>query len=195
MIYGYIRVSTRRQAVRGNSLEEQQEVLRGYGCQEIFQDVFTGSEMERPGFEALAAKVQAGDTIIVTKLDRLGRTAIEGYNTVKRLVDGGVTVNILNMGIVDISTPVGKATLQIMLAFAEMEREMIVERTQGGRAYKRATDPEYREGRPPLPRMQVQAALEDLERYSYREAAARHGISESSLYRAARKAGYSKVRQ
>lgn len=93
MIYGYIRVSTRRQAVRGNSLEEQQEILRGYGCQEIVQDVFTGSEMDRPGFEALAAKVRVGDTIIVTKLDRLGRTAIEGYTTVKQLVDKGVTVN------------------------------------------------------------------------------------------------------
>ena len=84
-----------------------------------FYNQLSGDEfslcMDRPGFEALAAKVQAGDTIIVTKLDRLGRTAIEGYTTVKQLVDKGVTVIILNMGIVDISTPVGKATLQIML--------------------------------------------------------------------------------
>ena len=94
---------------------------------------------------------------------------------------------------VDVKTPVGKAALHIMLAFAEMERDLIIERAQGGRAYKRATDPDYREGRPRVPWAQVKAALEDLDKYSYKEAAARHGISESTLYRAAKANGYSKV--
>ena len=76
---------------------------------------------------------------------------------------------------------------------AEMERDLIVERCQGGRAYKRKTDPNYRDGRKPTPRKQIEGALEDLAQMTYKEAAARHGISESTLYRAARKAGIRKV--
>ena len=193
MIYGYIRVSTKKQAVEGNSLEAQEQTLKGCGCEKIYKDIYSGSEMDRPAFDKLSKKVKPGDTIIVTKLDRLGRTVIEGYSTVKELTDKGVIVNVLNMGVVDVTTPVGKATLQIMFAFAEMEREMIIERTQGGRAYKRATDPGYREGRPRVPRAQLDSAIEDLERYSYKESASRHGISEATLYREARRRGYSKL--
>ena len=192
MIYGYIRVSTKVQ-VFGTSLEEQQAILEKAGCQKIFQDVYTGAKMDRPGFDAMMDVIGQGDTVMVTKLDRLGRTSIEGYQAVKRMIDAGVTVNIMNMGVIDISSSTGKAMLQVMLAFAEMERDMIIERCQGGRAYKRKTDPDYRDGRKPTPRKQIEGALEDLSQMTYKEAAARHGISESTLYRAARKAGIRRV--
>lgn len=188
MIYGYARVSTKIQ-IQGTSLEEQEMILKKNGCKKVFKDVYTGTKMDRPEFDKLMDVLQPGDTVIVTKLDRIGRTSIEGYQTVKRMVDAGVTVNIMNVGIIDISNATGKAILQVFLAFAEMERDLIVERCQGGRAYKRKTDPDYRDGRKPTPKVQIVAALEDLERMTYKEAAARHGISESTLYRAARKAG------
>ena len=189
MIYGYIRVSTRKQAVYGNSLEEQTDLLLQNGAEQIYKDVYTGGQMHRPEFEKLVDVLQDGDTLIITKLDRIARTAVEGFQTIKELLDKGVEVLVLNMGRIETKTPMGKAILQIMLAYAEMERDMIVERCQGGRAYKRATDPDYREGRPRAPRKQVTGALEDLQRMSYREAAERHGISVSTLQRAARREG------
>lgn len=189
MIYGYIRVSTRKQATKGNSLEEQREILLQNGCQTIYQDIYTGGKMDRPEFDKMATVLQKGDTLIVTKLDRVARTAVEGFQVIKELLDRGVEVVILNMGRIETRTPMGKAILQIMLAYSEMEKDMINERCQGGRAYKRATDPDYREGRPRAPRKQVAGALEDLQRMSYREAAERHGISVSTLQRAARREG------
>ena len=188
MIYGYARVSTKIQ-ISGTSLDEQKMILEKQGCEKIFEDVYTGAKMKRPGFDQMISMLQPGDTVIVTKLDRLGRTSIEGYQSVKSMIDVGVMVNIMNMGVIDINNPTGKAMLQVMLAFAEMERDMIIERCQGGREYKRKTDPDYRDGRKPTPRKQIEGALEDLAQMTYKEAAARHGISESTLYRAARKAG------
>lgn len=188
MIYGYARVSTKIQ-INGTSLDEQKMILEKQGCEKIFEDVYTGAKMKRPGFDQMISMLQPGDTVIVTKLDRLGRTSIEGYQSVKSMIDVGVMVNIMNMGVIDINNPTGKAMLQVMLAFAEMERDMIIERCQGGREYKRKTDPDYRDGRKPTPRKQIEGALEDLAQMTYKEAAARHGISESTLYRAARKAG------
>lgn len=189
MIYGYIRVSTRKQAVYGNSLEEQRDILLKNGVQKLYQDVYTGKSMDRPEFDKLKQVLQPGDTLIITKLDRIARTAVEGFQTIKELLDRGVEVVVLNMGRIETKTPMGKAMLQVMLAYAEMERDMINERCQGGRAYKRATDPDYREGRPRAPKKQVAGALEDLERMSYKEAAERHGISVSTLQRAARRDG------
>lgn len=194
MIYGYARVSTKKQAIRGNSLEEQTETLQKNGVQKIFADVYTGKQMERPELDKLLAVLQPGDMLIITKLDRIARTSIEGFETIKAIVDKGVTVNILNMGIADVKTAIGKATLQIMLAYAEMERDLIYERTQDGRVYKREHDPNYKEGRKPVPKKQLQAAIEDLKQYSYKESAERHGISVSTLQRGARRAGVYKSR-
>ena len=81
------------------------------------------------------------------KLDRFARTATEGTEIVRDLVERGIRVNVLNMGIAD-NTPMGKMMVTVMLAFAEYERDMIVERTQSGKAARRETDPEYTEGRP-----------------------------------------------
>ena len=184
MIYGYARVSTTGQSVNGNSLEDQTKALESYGCQEIVTEAFTGKTMERPAFSALFQKLKPGDTLVVCKLDRFARTAIEGVSTVRELFERGVRVHILNMGLVE-NTLTGNLILTVMLAFAEYERGMIVERTQTGKAVARQ-DPSYREGRPKkyLP-SQIDHAMELLQSgKTFRQVEAMTGISKSTLVRA-----------
>ena len=136
MIYGYARVSTATQGKDGNSLEEQEAALTSYGCAEIVREAFTGKTMERPKFTALLERLREGDTLVVCKLDRFARTAIEGVQTVRGLFERGVRVHILNMGLIE-NTLTGNLILTVMLAFAEYERGMIVERTQLGKSIAR----------------------------------------------------------
>lgn len=145
MIYGYARVSTQGQRNDGNSLEEQEAKLRDHGAEEIFIDTFTGTKIDRPEFQKLLDTVQAGDTIIATKLDRVSRSASQGIALVDTLLEKGVTLHILNMGVMN-DTPTGKLIRNIMFSFAEFERDMIVERTREGKAIARQREG-YREGR------------------------------------------------
>lgn len=187
MIYGYARVSTATQGRDGNSLEEQVAALEKYGCSEIITEAFTGKTMDRPKFNALLDRLQEGDTLVVCKLDRFARTAIEGVQTVRDLFERGIRVHILNMGLIE-NTLTGNLILTVMLAFAEYERGMIVERTQTGKAVARQ-NPDFREGRPKkFSRTQIKHALELLESgKTYREVEAMTGISKSTLVRARRK--------
>ena len=89
MIYGYARVSTVKQGKNGNSLDEQRALLMAAGAQEIVTDSYTGTKMERPAFTGLLERLQEGDTLIVTKLDRFARTAVEGGAIVKQLHERG----------------------------------------------------------------------------------------------------------
>ena len=146
MIYGYARVSTKGQERNGNSLPEQEKSLRDAGCTEIFHDSFTGKTMDRPAFTKLLGKLQPGDVLTVTKLDRFARTAAEGAQMIQSLVERGIGVNVLNMGRADNSS-MGKLMVHILLAFAEYERNMILERTAAGKAVKKAEDPNWHEGR------------------------------------------------
>ena len=146
MIYGYARVSTLKQGKDGNSLPDQERALRAAGCTEVYHDTYTGTKMDRPQFSALLGKLEAGDTLVVTKLDRFARTAMDGVSTIRDLVGRGVNVHILNMGRVD-NTPMGKLMVTVMLAFAEYERDMIYERTQTGRAIAKASGKRV-DGRP-----------------------------------------------
>lgn len=187
MIYGYARVSTQMQAKDGNSLEVQAQLLRENGAKEIYADTFTGTKTHRPELDRLLDELQAGDTLIVTKLDRIARSASQGINLIQSLLDREITVHVLNMGLMD-NTPTGKLIRTIMLAFAEFERDMIVERTQEGKAIARK-QPDYREGRPRLygPK-QIKHALELLEDHSYRQVREMTGISKSTLIRAKKRA-------
>lgn len=184
MIYSYARVSTTGQSKDGNSLENQTKALESYGCQENVTEASTGKTMERPHFSALLQKLQPGDTLVVCKLDRFARTAIEGVSTVRELFERGVRVHILNMGLIE-NTLTGNLILTVMLAFAEYERGMIVERTQTGKAVARQ-DPSYREGRPrKYTTCQLHHALELLDSgKTYRQVEAMTGISKSTLIRA-----------
>lgn len=148
MNYGYARVSSIGQKLSGNSLEDQISQLKSAGCTEdnIFTEQFTGATMERPEFERILTMIQPGDKLIVTKLDRIARTATAGFETVKELLDKGISVHVLNMGLID-NTPTGRLILHIMLSFAEFERDMIKERTAAGKAIARQK-PGYHEGHP-----------------------------------------------
>lgn len=185
MIYGYARVSTVKQMKNGNSLEDQVRQLQEAGAQEIVTDSYTGTKMERPQFTALLERLQQGDKLIVTKLDRFARTAVEGGAIVKALHEKGVTIHILNMGVAD-NTPMGKLMVTMLLAFAEFERDMIVERTQSGKAIARSNGKRV-DGRPKKYKPdQMRHALELLEDNSYSEVEKMTGISKSTLIRAAR---------
>ena len=191
MIRGYARVSTKRQE-RGTSLDDQRAALQAEGCQEIYQDVYSGASMARPEFDRLCSEVQPGDTIVVMKMDRFARTETEAYDQVLGWVQNGVKVRVLNMGTIE-DTEIGRLILHIMLSFAEFERDMIVSRCQGGRAYKRATDPDYREGRKPgYSKAQLDHAVDLLHDHSFSEVAAMTGMSRSTVTREARKRGFRK---
>lgn len=145
MIYGYARVSTAGQARDGNSLEAQEAALRQNGAVEIFADAFTGTKKHRPQLDKLLSVVREGDVVVVTKLDRIARSAIQGCELVNDLLKRGVSVHVLNMGMVD-NSATGKLIRTILFAFAEFDRDMIVERTQEGKAIARQ-NPDYRDGR------------------------------------------------
>lgn len=183
MIYGYARVSTTGQSKDGNSLEDQTRALQAYGCQEIITEAFTGRSMERPQFSALFQRLQEDDTLVVTKLDRFARTAIDGVSAVRELFNRGVRVHILNIGLIE-NTLTGNLIFTVMLAFAEYERGMIVERTQTGKAVARQ-DPNFREGRPrKYTAAQLCHALDLLESgHSYKQVKAMTGVSKSTLIR------------
>lgn len=146
MIYGYKRVSTVSQAKDGNSLESQEQLLRENGAVEIYCDAFTGTRTDRPELNKLVEKVKSGDTIVVTKLDRLGRSLSKTSELITELLDRGVTINILDLGTLSNSS-VNTLLRNVLLSFAQFERDMIIERTSEGKAIKRATDPNYKEGR------------------------------------------------
>lgn len=146
MIYGYARVSTKGQDKYGNSLPDQEEQLRKEGCDVIYHDSFTGTKMDRPEFSKLMSILKNGDRLVVTKLDRFARTTAGGIETINELLNRGVSVHIINMGLID-NTPTGRLIVTVLLAFAEYERNMIVERTTTGKAVAKATKPGWREGR------------------------------------------------
>ncbi|MCI9079852.1 MAG: recombinase family protein [Lachnospiraceae bacterium] len=187
MVYGYCRVSTNMQAKDGNSLEVQEKLLKENGAEEIYSDAFTGTKAHRPELDKLLDKLQQGDKLVITKLDRIARSAAQGTELIQTLLDNGITVHVLNMGLMD-NTPTGKLIRNIMLAFAEFERDMIVERTQEGKAIAKK-QPGFREGRPRLyGKKQIQHALSLLHDHSYRQVTELTGISKSTLIRAKNKA-------
>ena len=186
MSYGYARVSTKGQAKDGNSLEAQEIALRSAGAIKINADAFTGTKANRPELDKLLAVMQSGDTMVVTKLDRIARSATQGIALIQVLLDRGIVVHVLNMGLMD-NTPTGKLIRNIMLAFAEFERDMIVERTQEGMAIAKL-NPDFKEGRPKkFSKVQISHALDLLNEYSYKQVEQMTGISKSTLIRAKRK--------
>lgn len=178
MICGYARVSTKIQEREGNSLEAQEQQLKAAGAKVVFSESFTGATLDRPQLNELKHALEAGDTLMITKLDRLARSASQGISFIEDLLSHGISVHVLNMGLMD-NTPTGKLIRSILLAFAEFERDMIVERTQEGRRLSG-----HYGGRPrKYKREQLEHALQLLETYSYNQVSGMTGISVSTLYR------------
>ena len=183
MKFGYIRVSTRKQARDGNSLEAQREALTAAGAEKIYTDAFTGTRMERPEWDKLRAQLRRGDVLIVTKLDRLARSVSQASGLITDMIDEGITIHVLNLGVLS-NDSVNTLLRNVLLSFAQFERDMIVQRTQEGKAVARATDPNFREGRPPkFDTEQLDHAMELLENHSYAQTAKLTGISKSTLIR------------
>ena len=185
MNYGYARVSTIKQG-RGNSLEEQLSELFSSGCDEVIEEKFSGKTNDRPQLKLLLDKLKEGDTFTVTKLDRFARSLIDGAKLVQELLDRGIKINILNIGVMD-NTPASKLIRNIFLSFAEFERDMILERTREGKEIAKTKDG-YKEGRPKkFTKDQIDLALSMLSvncgDKSYNEVERLMGISVSTLKR------------
>lgn len=183
MTFGYARVSTKTQARDGNSLDAQQAALTAAGAEKIYTDTFTGTKIERPEFDRLRAQLRRGDVLIVTKLDRLARSVSQASGLITEMIDEGVTINVLNLGILS-NDSVNTLLRNVLLSFAQFERDMIVQRTQEGKAVARATDPNFREGRPPkFDAEQLDHAMALLADHSYAQVVKLTGISKSTLIR------------
>lgn len=184
-IIGYCRVSTKGQ-LDGNSIEEQsKKILDRYSNAEIIEESYSGAK-ERPIFNKVLDSLESGDTLVVTKLDRFCRTTKEGLEYIDRLMDNGIKIHILNMGLIE-DTPMGRLIVTNLLAFAEFERAMIIERTQSGKAIAK-TKEGFKEGRPKsYTKKQLDNALNMLSinggNYSYKEVEELLGISKSTLIR------------
>lgn len=182
MKYGYARVSTKMQSRDGNSLEAQEKALREAGADVIYKDSFTGKKCSRPELDKLLEVIKEGDTLIVTKLWRLARSTSEGIQLIESLLDQNVIVHVLNMGVMD-SSPTGKLIRNVMMAFGEFERDIIVERTQEGKEIAKL-DPNFREGRPKkFKKAQLEHALKLMDYHTTKQVSEMTGVSEATLYR------------
>lgn len=183
-IYGYARVSSRKQ-LHGNSLEDQTTTLTDNGATTITTEQYTGKTTSRPKLQKLLDSLQPGDTLMVTKLDRLARNVSEGIDLIRALFKKDVKVHVLNIGLLE-NTSMGNFFITTLLAVAELERNMIIERTQAGKEVAR-TKAGFREGRPPIPKEKIQLAITLLEKHSYKEVEMMTGISKATLVRYHRK--------
>lgn len=179
--YGYARVST-----AGQDLETQVETLIKQGCKQenIYAEKFTGTKTkQRKELQALLDVLKPGDELIVTKLDRLGRKTVDIIKLIDELLKQGVVVDVLNMGRLD-NSPSGKLMTTVVLAFAEFERDMIVQRTTEGKAYAKKHNKDYKEGRP---RRKITDRYRKIYEYklnhTYKETELMSGLSRSTIQR------------
>ena len=143
----------------------------------------TGTKLDRPILSELLNSLKASDTLIVTKLDRFARNTVEGIQIIEDLFNRGISVHVLNVGLLE-NTTMGKFFLTTLLAVAEMEINIIVERTQSGKELSKQY-PNFKEGRPPIyKRKQIDHALSLLKDHTYRQVTELTGISKSTLIRA-----------
>ncbi|AVE05695.1 DNA invertase [Pseudomonas palleroniana] len=129
----YCRVSTSTQFT-ANQIQEVKAAGFDVQASRVIEEVISGSiaASERQGFQKLLDRMETGDVLIVTKLDRLGRNAMDVRQTVEHLAGIGIRVHCLALGGVDLTSPAGKMTMQVLSAVAEFERDLLIERTQQG---------------------------------------------------------------
>lgn len=132
-VFAYCRVSTAEQTT-DNQIQEIAAAGFEVKPQRAIVETISGSvaASERKGFKKLQDKLEAGDVLVVTKLDRLGRNAMDVRTTVEKLTGLGVRVHCLALGGVDLTSPAGKMTMSVIAAVAEFERDLLIERTQAG---------------------------------------------------------------
>ena len=147
-VFAYCRVSTLEQNTQ-NQLREIEAAGFTIKPQRLIEEHISGSvsAFERPGFKRLIDRMENGDILIVTKLDRLGRNAIDIRQTVDLLSTSDIRVHCLALGGVDLTSAAGRMTMQVISAVAEFERDLLIERTQVGLERARASGKRF--GRPP----------------------------------------------
>jgi putative DNA-invertase from lambdoid prophage Rac len=131
--FAYVRVSTTGQTTE-NQIQEIEAAGFTVSARRVVSETVSGSSAieQRPGFMRLLDKLEQDDVLIVTKLDRLGRNAIDVATTVARLAEMGVRVHCLALGGVDLTSPAGRMTMGVINAVAQFERDLLIERTQSG---------------------------------------------------------------
>lgn len=146
-VFAYCRVSTIEQ-----STENQRREIAAAGFaiddRRVIEEAVSGSvaAKERPGFGKLVDRLEPGDVLVVTKLDRLGRNAMDVRATVEQLAQSGIRVHCLALGGVDLTSAAGRMTMQVISAVAEFERDLLIERTKSGLQRAKAEGKEF--GRP-----------------------------------------------
>jgi len=182
MLVGYARISTDDQ-----DLALQRDALNAAGCERLFEDTMSGAKAERPGLAAALDHCRAGDTLVVWRLDRLGRSLTNLIELMRVLDEREIGFRSLSEQI-DTTTSGGKLVFHIFGALAEFERELIRERTRAGLAAARARGRQG--GRPKkldTPRKIAMAqALYDDETHSIADICETLGISRATLYRSVR---------
>lgn len=185
----YARVSTSDQKTDNQVLEIE---AAGFAVEpkRVIAETVSGSvaAMERKGFARLVDRLEAGDVLIVTKLDRLGRNAMDVRSTVEMLAKEGVRVHCLALGGVDLTSPAGKMTMGVLGAVAEFERDLLIERTQSGLARAKAEGKTL--GRPTALSVEQQAAIRRrrTEGASLGILAKEYGVSRAAIQRVEKRA-------
>jgi DNA invertase Pin-like site-specific DNA recombinase len=175
---GYTRVSTVSQ-----TLDQQNAALKTAGVTKTFSDTMSGARDDRPGLAALMEYVREGDTIVVWKLDRLGRNTLHILETLKAMTDRGVTLVSVTDGI-DSSTPAGRMMIGMLGSLAEYERELVKERTALKRQASRANGERF--GRPKRvkdPMCIATAKRMKADGHTAKDIAKYLGVSRATLYR------------
>ncbi len=186
-VFAYCRVSTAEQTYE-NQIHEIETAGFAIEPRRIIAETVSGSTpaMERNGFRKLMDRLEWDDVLIVTKLDRLGRNAMDVRATVEQLAEIQVRVHCLALGGVDLTSPAGKMTMAVIAAVAEFERDLLVERTQAGLA--RAKSQGKKLGRPSSLTAEQQAAVQSRRRSgaSLGALAREFGVSRSAIQRVER---------
>ena len=176
MIIGYCRVST-----AGQSLDRQIDQLTAAGCERVYQEKVSGARKERPELDRMLDALRAGDVVVITELSRLGRTVKGLIELVEKIHQAGADIKSLKENI-DTTTPMGKMVFTVMAAVAEMERDLIRERTAEGLKAARARG--RHGGRPAIDQEQLNLALRmyDCKSCTVAEITKATGVSKATLY-------------
>lgn len=181
MIFGYARVSTEDQ-----NLHLQTDALKHFGVEKIFEEKVTGTKRERPQLEEMMKYLRSGDTVVVWKLDRIGRSFKHLVDIVSYFNENGINFVSLKEHI-DTTTATGKLVFTIFAGLAEFERDMISERTRAGLQSARARG--RKGGRPPKAIDKVKMALKlyESQQYTLSEITKATGVSKTTIYRTLQK--------
>ena len=178
MLVGYARVSTPQQ-----SLDAQISILEGAGCLDIYKDKYTGYSSKRPGLDKMIDKLVNDDTVIITSLDRLGRSTADTFKIIGQLEDKDISFKSLREPWADTTSTMGKFLLTVFSGISELERSLTMERTAIGRAA--ALEKGIQFGRPPkLNHHQHKLVLSMLKDGDSMRTIARHfDVSAATIYR------------